>query len=74
MRRRWIRSPLPLALAITLASIAIGLVIALVAGSLDGREPARVMLTILKYATAELFILSGAFWLIRRSKVKSDAV
>ena len=68
MRRRWINSPLPLALAITLASIAVGLVIALVGGSLADRDPSQVMLTILKYATAELFILWGVLWLVRRAK------
>ncbi|QWC86314.1 hypothetical protein KLP28_06375 [Nocardioidaceae bacterium] len=81
MRRRWIRSPLPLALLVTLISIAIGLVILFVTGSFDALEPgetrptsAEVMVRLLSLATAELFVLWGVFWLVRRSRAKSDRV
>ena len=82
MRRRWIRSPLPLALLVTLISIAIGLVVLLLVGVFadsNGPEPlfpapAEIMVQLLSLATVELFVLWGVFWLVRRSRAKSSDV
>ena len=85
MRRTWLRSPLPLALLVTLISIAIGLVVLLATGGFSSESasqgenpltpaPAEIMVQLLSLATAELFILWGVFWLVKRSRAKSERV
>ena len=85
MRRTWLSSPLPLALLITLVSIAIGVVVLLATGAFSGETtadgsnpiapaPGEIMVQLLSLATAELFILWGVFWLVKRSRAKSSTV
>ena len=70
-----------MALAITLVSIAVGLAVLVATGSLDSLVPgesdpsaAGIMVNLLSLATAELFILWGVFWLVKRSRAKSSRI